>query len=220
MRLYDSKSSPYCARVRLAIYAKDLHGIELVPRPPAEEFRAINPFGKVPCLVMDDGLVVPESQVIVEYLEDRFPTPPLRPLAPEARAAMRLIARACDVYLLPALLKLLPHLRLPASDSAALETALAEVDRLLGLVDGWVPERGHAAGPSFSLADCALVPTVKVTETLASRLNRPEPLKAAPHIAGWWQRTRQEPAVARVLAEMDEGMARILPARENEGERA
>jgi glutathione S-transferase len=220
MRLYNSMSSPYCARVRLAIYAKDLHGIELAPRLPVEQLRAFNPFGKVPCLVMDDGMVVPESQVIVEYLEDRFPTPPLRPLAPEARATMRLVARACDVYLLPALVKLLPHLRLPASDSAALETALAEINRLLGVVDGFVPERGHAAGPIFSLADCALVPTVKVTESLLSRLGQAEPLASAPHIAAWWERTRLEPAVARVLAEMDEGLARILPTPEDGGEGA
>ena len=211
MRLYDSKSSPYCGRVRLAIYAKDLHGIDILPRPPAEEFRAINPFGKVPCLVMDDGFVVPESQIIVEYLEDRFPTPSLRPLTPEARATMRLIARGCDVYLLPALLKLLPHLRLPASDSSALETAMIEVDRHLAVIDGFVAERGHAAGPVFSLADCALVPTVLVAEALLDRLERPGALQAAPRVAGWWDRTRQEPAVARVVAEMDEALSRLLP---------
>ena len=211
MRLYDSKSSPYCGRVRLAIYAKDLHGIEILPRPPADAFRAINPFGKVPCLVMDDGFVVPESQIIVEYLEDRFPTPSLRPLTPEARATMRLIARGCDVYLLPALLKLLPHLRLPASDSSALETAMIEVDRHLAVLDGFVAERGHAAGPVFSLADCALVPTVLVAGALLDRLGRPGALQAAPRVAGWWDRIRQEPAVARVVAEMDEALSRLLP---------
>lgn len=217
MRLYDSKSSPYCARVRLAIYAKDVHGIAILPRPPAEEFKAINPLGKVPCLVMDDGFVVPESQIIVEYLEDRFPTPSLRPLAPEARATMRLIARMCDVYLLPALLKLLPHLRLPASDSAALETALAEVDRLMGILDGLVAERGHAAGPIFSLADCALVPTIQVTESLLHRLGRPQALAAGSRIEGWWERTRQEPPVARVVAEMEEALARLLPPQQSQG---
>lgn len=214
MRLYDSKSSPYCGRVRLAIYAKDLHGIAILPRPPAEAFRAINPFGKVPCLVMDDGFVVPESQIIVEYLEDRFPTPSLRPLAPEARATMRLIARTCDVYLLPALLKLLPHLRLPASDSSALETAMAEVDRDLGILDGFVAERGHAVGPVFSLADCALVPTIMVAEVLLQRLGRSGALAAAPRTAAWWDRTRQEAPVARVVAEMDEALAKLLPKPE------
>lgn len=215
MRLYDSKSSPYSARVRLAVYAKDLHGIEIVPRPAPEAFRAINPFGKVPCLVMDDGFVVPESQVIVEYLEDRFPTPTLRPLAPEARAAMRLISRTCDVYLLPALMKLLPHLRLPANESEALGTALGEVDRQLAILDGFVVERGHAAGPAISLADCALVPTIKVTVELLARLGREQPLAAAPRTAAWWGRTQEEPVVARVLAELDEGFARVLPARQN-----
>lgn len=211
MKLYDSKSSPYCARVRLAIYAKDLHGIEIVPRPPADAFRAINPFGKVPCLVMDDGFAVPESQIIVEYLEDRFPTPSLRPLGAEHRATMRLIARICDVYLLPAMLRLLPHLRLPASDSSVLQSTMAEVDRLTGILDPHVSERGHAAGPVFSLADCALVPTIMVAEALMGRLGRPNALAAAPRIEAWWGRTRQEPPVARVLAEMDEALARLLP---------
>ena len=59
------------------------------------------------------------------------------------------------------------------------------------------------------------MPTVKVTDSLLSRLGRAEPLAAAPHIAAWWERTRLEPAVTRVLAEMDEGLARILPTRED-----
>ena len=96
MRLYSFELSPYAARARLAVYRKGLD-VEIVEPPeggPAgEAYRAINPLGKVPALVLDDGTVIPESAVIVEYLEDRFPTASLLPRAPEDRARARLIAR-------------------------------------------------------------------------------------------------------------------------------
>ena len=80
MRLYSSKLSPWGQRVWMQIRLKDLP-IERLGAPggslKSPEFLAINPLGKVPALV-DGELLVPESDVICEYLEDKFPTPSLR----------------------------------------------------------------------------------------------------------------------------------------------
>jgi glutathione S-transferase len=66
-------------------YLIDLRrGDQLTP-----EFRALNPKAEVPVLV-HDGFVLPESTVIMEYIEDKFPEPALRPTSPEDRARMRL----------------------------------------------------------------------------------------------------------------------------------
>ena len=82
MKLYNVPLSPFAARCRIQIYAKKLP-IELVDPPGglgSESYRRLNPTGKVPALQLDDGFVLPESAVIGEYLEDRFPEPALRPI--------------------------------------------------------------------------------------------------------------------------------------------
>lgn len=66
----------------------------------APEYLAINPDGIVPTLV-DDGAVITESTVINEYLDDRFPTPPLKPADPAERARMRIWTKWLDDYFGP-----------------------------------------------------------------------------------------------------------------------
>ncbi len=104
MKLYQADLSPFASRVRIQIYAKQLD----VPfaDPPgglsSDEYKKINPTGRVPALEVD-GTVIPESTVIFEYLEDRFPEPSLRPAEVLDRARARLRARCADLYVLPPL---------------------------------------------------------------------------------------------------------------------
>jgi glutathione S-transferase len=90
MKLYDAARCPFCARVRLALAEKGVAyetvAIDLSARPPL--LYELNPLGKVP--VLDDGFPLPESAVILEYLEERFPAPPLLPADPAGRARARL----------------------------------------------------------------------------------------------------------------------------------
>ena len=77
--------SPFAARVRAALYYKGLP-FTLIAPPAAglkcPEFLALNPMGKIPLLVLDDGSSLPESETILEYLEDAYPDRPLRPADP------------------------------------------------------------------------------------------------------------------------------------------
>jgi glutathione S-transferase len=90
VKLYDAPRCPYCARVRIALAEKGLEWetveVDLNDRP--RWIYDLNPTGKVP--VLDDGFVLPESAVIMEYLEERYPEPALLPADPAARAAARL----------------------------------------------------------------------------------------------------------------------------------
>jgi glutathione S-transferase len=89
--LYDAARCPYCARVRIALAEK---GIEYEPvavdlsNRPAWLYEK-NPVGRVPVLE-EDTLVLPESVVIMEYLEERYPEPALLPADAAARALERL----------------------------------------------------------------------------------------------------------------------------------
>ena len=94
MKLYDAARCPYCARVRIAVAEKGLEvetvAVDLSNRP--SWLLELNPpKGRVP--VLDDGFVLPESDVIMEYLEEAYPTPALLPASFADRAAAR-----CVVY--------------------------------------------------------------------------------------------------------------------------
>ena len=100
MKLYQTYTSPFPTRVRLMLYAKGIEA-EIIEPPgfhsSAEskgDYFAINPIGRVPTLVLDDGRALPESEVICEYLEDAFPTPSLRPADPWGRCSTRRAVRA------------------------------------------------------------------------------------------------------------------------------
>jgi glutathione S-transferase len=90
MRLIDAPRCPYCARVRLALAEKgiDYEHVEVDLRDRPDWLYELNPSGKVP--VLDDGFVLPESAVIMEYLDDRYPERPLLPDDLTARAEARL----------------------------------------------------------------------------------------------------------------------------------
>ena len=91
LTLYDADRCPYCARVRIVLAEKDVEYevvvIDLSDRP--DWLYEKNPLGKVP-VIEEDGFVLPESAVIMEYLEERYPEPALLPADPAARAIARL----------------------------------------------------------------------------------------------------------------------------------
>jgi glutathione S-transferase len=98
--LYDAPRCPYCARVRIALAEKGVEyetvEIDLADRPPWLYEK--NPLGKVPVLEEDD-FVLPESHLINEYLEERYPEPALLPADPADRALVRLLVDRFDLNL-------------------------------------------------------------------------------------------------------------------------
>ena len=98
--LYDADRCPFCARVRIALAEKGVEyetvQIDLQNRP--EWLYEKNPIGKVPVLE-EDTFLLPESEVIMEYLEERYPEPALLPADPAARGRIRLVIQRFDVNL-------------------------------------------------------------------------------------------------------------------------
>ena len=102
LTLIDAPRCPYCARVRIVLAEKGVEYetvvIDLADRPAW--LYELNPSGKVP-VIQEDGWVLPESAVINEYLEERYPEPPLLPADPAARAAARLLIFRHDDFTRP-----------------------------------------------------------------------------------------------------------------------
>ena len=91
MNLYTSASSIESHRTRIVLNEKDIvHEVNIVdPKKLPEDLIDLNPYGSLPTLV-DRDLVLYNSRVIMEYLEERFPHPPLMPVGPVQRAQTRL----------------------------------------------------------------------------------------------------------------------------------
>jgi len=106
LELYHHGSSACAAKVRLALAEKQLawtgHYVDIQKGEQfAPGYLAINPKAVVPTLV-DAGVVIPESTVICEYVEDAFPAHPIYPASPRERAQVRLWTKAVDEELHPA----------------------------------------------------------------------------------------------------------------------
>src|SRR5678815_4931879 len=86
LTLYQYESSPYCWKVRICLTEKKLEYTPVMPvdRENDPKFKSLTPVGKVPVLVLEDGTPIFESTIINEYLQDRYPQPPLLPNDPAA----------------------------------------------------------------------------------------------------------------------------------------
>lgn len=91
MTLFSAPSSVYSHRARIVLAEKDIQAAieELDPASRSEHLAEINPYNTVPTLV-DRDLVLYDSRVIIEYLDERFPHPPMMPVDPVSRAHTRL----------------------------------------------------------------------------------------------------------------------------------
>ena len=185
LTLYDADRCPYCARIRIVLAEKGLLYetvvVDLDDRPAWIYEK--NPPGKVPVLEEDD-FVLPESAVIMEYLEERYPEPPLWPADPAERAAGRLLLERFDQLSRP-------YYALRRGDEDAREHLDAELAGLDSLLAG----RPFLTGREFGLADAAYLPWILRAETMLG-----VDLDAHPALADWAARSGARPSVAAETA--------------------
>jgi len=213
MQLYSVNLSPFAARVRAAIYAKGAD-IAIVP-PPASgikspEYLALNPMGRIPVLQLDDGSTLPESETILEYIEDKFPAKPLRPGTPEAAAKGRLLARVADLYVLTHLFTLFPHMNPKTRDQAVVDAECEKLDAGLGYLDGFLGEGPYALGDSLSAADCTLIPTLFFVGVAAQALGKPELVSGHPKLAAYMGALQKDAIAQKVTAELQAALMERL----------
>lgn len=204
MKLYSGMISPFASRARMAVYAKGLD-VEIL-RPPggskSPEYLAINPMGKLPCLVTDEGASVPESGIIVEYLEALYPERPLTPACPEEATRSRLVARLGELYVLAPLAKLFNQLDPATQDREVIAAAVAEVDDGLTHLAAFLSVEGpYATGPHLTLADCQLVPTLFFVRALGPLFGK-DWIVDHPRIGDYLKAVSGDETVARIHGEM------------------
>ena len=183
--LYDADRCPYCARVRIALAEKGIEyetvEVDLSDRPAWIYEK--NPLGKVPVLE-EDAFVLPESEVINEYLEERFPEPPLWPPDPGERSLARLLVFRFDELSRP-------YYALRREEDGA----RARFDSALARLDAMLAAQPFLTGREFGLADIAYVPWIlRARDRMGIALDR------FPAVEVWLDRVAQRPSIA---AEID-----------------
>lgn len=216
MKLYSADLSPYAARVRMAIYAKSLP-VTILP-PPGDGLKSLqalaaDPVGRSPSLELDTGSVIVESATIIEYLEDKHPTPSLRGATPEATARARLVARVTEFYVVPHLQTLFGQLDPETRDQARAEAVIAELTVGLGHLDALLPTTGFAAGPRLTTADCMIAPMLFFLPTLSAAFADPGLLSDTAKLAAYIDRVQNEIPYRRVREEMERGLAAMRAGR-------
>ena len=211
MKLYSGDLSPYSARVRLQIYAKGITDIAL-ERPATfgtPEFRQQFPIGRIPVLDID-GDMMPESEVIAEYLEEVYPQPSMLGATPRETAHIRTIARLGDIYIMNNMFMLSGQARAKERNQGIVDLLAGQVvrnvkalDRMIGPQAG---QDGFACCGRITMADCALVPGLFMVENVLPATGVDNPIPANAKVAAYWAAIQQNEHAARVLVELHRGL--------------
>jgi len=172
MKLYDFPRCPYCQKVRLALAEKGLEYdrvlVDLIKREQKEgDFIKMNPYGKVPVLV-DGETVLYESSVINEYLEEKYPDPPLMPSEPASKARTRMLCYFADNHFNTPWFNIYRELLLKNNgdrDTGLIETSKAELSQYMERLDRELEGKQYLLG-AYTLADIALTPRIALFDIL------------------------------------------------------
>ena len=199
MIFHATALSSYSAKVRLVLCVK---GVDFEERAPAQgyrsaEYRALVPMGTLPAIQEGDW-VLSESEAINEYLEERYPTPPMLPQDLQLRAQARFLCRFHDLYLEPRVRALFAHVK-PAQRNPQTVLALRDdIDARLRQLASWVQPQPFLLTPTIGLADCGPLVTLPLASQVLAVCG--QPLTLPPVFGEWLQMASAHPDVERALA--------------------
>jgi glutathione S-transferase len=199
LALHYHPLSSYCHKVLVAVdelgLAVDAQVVNLGDPAARDAFLRLWPTGRIPLLV-DDGVAVPESSIMIEHLQRRHaPHAALVPHDAQQALEVRLWDRLLDQYVMNPMQAIIAQRLRPEAerDAGATPAAHAVLAMAYRMVDERMAGRNWLAGDAFTLADCAAAPALFYAVTLA-------PLPADhPHLAAYFERLVARPSVRRVI---------------------
>lgn len=193
LRLHYHPFSTFARRVRIALLEKNI-AAELVEVDMAKgahrspEYRALNPYGRVPTLE-EDGFVLFESTAILEYLEATHPEPPLVPADPRSRALVSMHVKLCDLQLTRHTGTIIfPKRFLPKErwDQTAMAQAKSEIEKHLEIVETQIKGKQHMVGDRYTLVEVCYTPFVQFFPLME--------ITPPPAVAAWTKRMLDRPS--------------------------
>jgi len=218
MKLYTGDLSPYSAKIRMQIYAMGIADdieFELPVTFFMGRLSEVSPIGRIPVLVTEDG-IVPESEVIAEYLDETWPERALVGKTPKERADVRVVSRIADIYLMNNIFMSLGQIDRKTRVDAVRDLLMAQVTRGMGALEQHIGTGNYAVGDSLTRADCSLVPALFLCEKTVPMLDVDNPIASTRKVAAYWNRIQRNEFAAKVLDEMNRGLAARLDGTEKE----
>jgi glutathione S-transferase len=201
--LYFHPLASFCHKVLIALYENEtpFEGriVDLMDDAASARFLDLWPVGKIPVLRDESrDQTLPETTIIIEYLERHYPGPrPLLPADEARRLEARLWDRFYDLYVQVPMQKIVTdHFRPEGEhDPRGVADAKATLGVAYGMIERAMADKTWAAGEAFGLADCAAAPALFFADIVA-------PFSAThPHTAAYFERLVQRVSFKRAIAE-------------------
>lgn len=193
IKLYSDPQCPNSHRTRIVLAEKELpvDTIELEPESLPADFLELNPYGKLPT-VIDRDIVFFEPSVVNEYLDERYPHPPLKPGSPAERAQMRLAVLRLEEELYPLYFNLVKVKKK--------SEPMKKMRSYLNTLDTYLARQEFFIGEQYTLADVTLAPILWRLMPCGVDTARWKNLEA------YMDRLFDRPAFERSLSEVEEMM--------------
>ncbi|KXZ55975.1 hypothetical protein GPECTOR_2g1527 [Gonium pectorale] len=208
--LYDLPVSNNGARNRYIIRKKglteeiDIVSPQTIGGLKSPQYLALNPQGKMPLLITADGTPLPESEVISQYLLDKYSGRGASLVAstPEGRAKAALATRIHDVYIVPIQGAMYRTMDSAETRAKQIEQIAFQLDVLEGIVQG-----PYVAGSEVTAADAALFPTFVFFEfILPTYFGWADVFAGRPKLGAWWAAMKADPVAAQIMEEVRGGL--------------
>jgi glutathione S-transferase len=199
LTLHEHPFAAYCWKALIALYERDVPFERHQVDDEADRARLAElwPMASIPVLVDDaDGITVPESTTIVEYLDRCGDAAPLIPAEPEAALQARLWDRVIDGHVATPMQKIVGDSLRPEGrgDPQGVDEAHAKLGQIYAVLDEHLRGRDWLAGPEFTLADCAAAPAL-----FYGRVVHRWDEKGLPDLSRYFDTLTARPSVARVI---------------------
>jgi glutathione S-transferase len=155
MKLSTGDLSPYSAKVRMQIYAmgiQDELSFDLPVQFIMAKMSEVSPIGRIPVLEVDEGLI-PESEVISEYIDARFHEKALTGGSLKERVDVGVVSRIADIYLMNNIFRSLSQANKETRVQAVLDLLIGQVKRGIGALEKHIGDGEFAVGDCLTRAD-------------------------------------------------------------------
>jgi glutathione S-transferase len=198
MKLYHHPLSTYSQKAVMALHEKSVEFtseiVSLFDADAREAYRKIYPMGKIPVLVREDGWMIPESSIIVEYLDTHFDSGPrLIPEDKDLARQVRFKDRMFDLYLNESVANLIFQSWKEESerDQELIDRCNFRIGVMYDFMDKTLGGEKWAAGDEFTMADCAAAPCLFYAQEVA-------PFADRANITAYWERVSKRPSSVHV----------------------
>lgn len=200
MKLYYIPVSTYCQKVLMAFHEKGVtfepELVDFSDEAAQAEYRKFYPLGKVPVLVPEEDWMIPESSIIIEYLDTHFDSGTrLIPADPDQARQARFKDRMLDLYLNDSISNLFFEIRKPEAerDPPLIERCQYRARVSYEFMEKNFENREWAIG-EFSMADCAAAPPLFYAQTVF-------PFEDYPNVTAYYKRLSARPSWGKVMEE-------------------